>query len=88
MPINNGANRVLDCAVIKSVHATAKLNLKRPYQTIRSPFHEGEKVYPESSFTENLHIEICVQETEMIKGYFLPLPHDTYNPYLTVDYNK
>ncbi|MEO6229634.1 MAG: hypothetical protein ABJB11_04490 [Ferruginibacter sp.] len=86
MPVNNGANRPLDCAVIKSVHATAKRNNRPPYQTIRSPFHEGDFVYPTSNFTENLHIEICVIDADMIKGYFLPIPHNIYNPYLNASF--
>ena len=29
-----------------------------------------------------LHIEICVLNSNVIKNYFLPRPLDTYNPYL------
>jgi hypothetical protein len=29
-----------------------------------------------------LHIEICVLNTNLIKGYFLPLPVEEFNPYL------
>jgi hypothetical protein len=82
MPVNDGSNRKLDCAVIQHVHAVTKLQNRNPYDTIRSPFHEGDKIYPESNFTENLHIEICVINHNMIKGYFLPLPHHRYNPFI------
>lgn len=88
MPQNIDSNRMLDCAVIKNVHAIADRQNKPPFQTIRSPFHEGDFLYENSNFTENLHIEICVLDSNMIKGYFLPLPHSQYNPYLTKDFES
>jgi hypothetical protein len=88
MPINNGANRRLDCAVIQYVHQTNKAEGIPEYDTIRSAFLEGEKVYPTSNFTNRLHIEICVINTGLIKGYFLPQPIDKYNPFLKKEYIK
>jgi hypothetical protein len=82
MPQNRGANRQLDCAVIKYVHETRKETNQQPYDTIRCPFQEGYPVYDTSSFTERLHIEICVLNRELIKGYFLPRPVKEYNPHL------
>ena len=82
MPINKGANRKLDCAVIKYVHETRKEAHEQPYDTIRCPFPEGHPVYDTSNFTKRLHIEICVINTELIKGYFLPRPITEFNPYL------
>ncbi len=82
MPINKGANRALDCAVIQYVHQINIASNNPPYDTIRSSFNEGGEVYPTSHFTERLHIEICVINPEAIKGYFLPRPIDEFNPYL------
>ena len=82
MPVNKGANRQLDCAVIKYVHQSNK-NLNIPaYDTIRSSFLEGKAIYPGSNFTDRLHIEICVLNLELIKGYFLPRPIEEFNPFL------
>ncbi len=86
MPVNNGANRQLDCAVIKSVHETNRRLDVPPYDTIRCAFLEGKKIYPGSNFTDRLHIEICVIKTELIKGYFLPSPIKEFNPYLKADF--
>ena len=46
-------------------------------------FQEGKMLYPGSNFTSRLHIEICVLNAELIKGYFLPIPIDEFNPYLS-----
>ena len=82
MPINKDANRRLDCAVIKFVHQLhRKFNLPT-YDTIRCPFHEGGPIYTGANFTDRLHIEICVLNPRMIKGYFLPRPVNVFNPYL------
>lgn len=82
MPKNKGAIRKLDCAVIKYVHQSNKEQGLQEYDTIRSPFLEGQPIYPDSNFYERLHIEICVLNPSLIKGYFLPLPVAEFNPYL------
>jgi hypothetical protein len=87
MPVNKGANRKLDCAVIQMVHETNKRLDIPVYDTIRSAFIEGDEIYPGSNFTERLHIEICVINTSLIKGYFLPRPIKEFNPYLHKDFN-
>ena len=82
MPLNKGANRQLDCAVIKYVHESNKKLGAPAYDTIRSPFQEGGPIYEGANFTDRLHIEICVLNPSTIKGYFLPRPVDEFNPYL------
>lgn len=83
MPSNNGHNRKLDCSVIQFIHQTrASVSELKPFDTIRSSFSEGEEAYPGSNFTKRQHIQICVQNPEMIKGYFLPRPLKEYNPNL------
>jgi hypothetical protein len=86
IPRNKGANRVLDCAVIRYLHHSNETERRTAYQTIRSPFHEGGTIYDGSNFTDRLHIEICVIDPSMIKGYFLPLPTEEFNPYLKKDF--
>jgi hypothetical protein len=86
MPVNSGANRRLDCAVIQMVHETNRREYLPAYDSIRSAFIEGDPIYPDSNFTERLHIEICVRNTELIKGYFLPRPISKYNAYLRKEF--
>jgi hypothetical protein len=82
MPTNKGANRKLDCAVIKYVHETNRKKGIQSYDTIRCAFSEGDKIYIDSNFTDRLHIEICVMKPDLIKGYFLPRPIQEFNPHL------
>jgi hypothetical protein len=83
---NKGANRALDCAVFKYVHESNVKTGGKEYDTIRSPFHEGGALYKTSNFSKRLHMEVCVLNPTCIKGYFLPLPHETFNPYLNSDF--
>ena len=65
-------SRKLDCAVI---NAAVELNKEKGYpdfDSIRSPYFEGEPIYPNAYFMEKTHIQICVRNPECIKGYFLP----------------
>lgn len=82
MPKNVNNNRKLDCAVIRYVHQSRKDTKEQPYDTIRSSFDEGGKVYPGASFTSRNHIQVCVINPDFIKGYFLPTPVNDFNPYL------
>ncbi|HMH20294.1 MAG TPA: hypothetical protein VK563_00890 [Puia sp.] len=83
MPVNKGPNRTLDCTVIKYVHESNKKEGAFSYDTIRSPFQEGGPIYEGANFTDRLHIEICVLNAALIKGYFLPLPVKEFNPWLS-----
>ena len=84
--MNKGANRQLDCAVIKYLHKSNKNEQGTIYDTIRSPFHEGGPIYTGANFTDRLHIEICVLNPNLIKGYFLPRPVKLFNPYLEKEF--
>ncbi len=88
MPTNNGANRQLDCSVIKYLHETRRINKYKKFDTIRSPFQEGGFLYETSNFTSHLHIEISVLNPKLIKGYFLPIPIKEFNPYLKKNFVK
>ena len=82
LPVNDGPKRMLDCAVLKFVHQSRRDRGQAPYDTIRAAFQEGREVYPTAPFTSQLHIQICVINLSLIKGYFLPHPIEKYNPYL------
>jgi hypothetical protein len=82
IPKNIGNNRALDCAVIRYTHQSFVQKNKLPYDTVRSTFNEGKEIYEGSAFTTRNHIQVCVTNLSMIKGYFLPRPIDTFNPYL------
>lgn len=84
MPINTGNNRALDCAVIKYIHQSNIENGKKAYDTIRCAFDEGGEVYPGANFTSRHHIQICVINPDMIKGFFLPRPLNEFNPHFRV----
>lgn len=86
LPENKGPNRALDCAVMRFVHQSNTDLEEKQYDTIRCPFQEGGAIYKGSNFTENLHIEICVLNTSLIKGYFLPHPIHEFNPYLKSEF--
>lgn len=82
LPVNRGNNRKLDCAVIKYVHLSRMAENKPFYDTIRSAFDEGEKIYEGASFASRNHLQVCVINVNMIKGYFLPRPLMEFNPNL------
>jgi len=82
MPHNRGKNRALDCAVINFVHQSNKENGIIAYDSVRCAFAEGDPAFPGSQITERLHIQLCVRNSELIKGYFLPKPPVQFNPYL------
>jgi hypothetical protein len=82
LPINKGNNRALDCAVIKYIHQSISKTNSQPFDTVRSLFDEGIEVYKGASFTTRNHIQVCVTNLSMIKGYFLPRPINIFNPYL------
>jgi hypothetical protein len=86
MPSNKGANRSLDCAVIKHLHKSNIVSKDPPYDSIPSPFQEGKPLYDGANFTDGLHIEICVINPAQIKGYFLPQPLEKFNPWLRRDF--
>lgn len=86
IPVNKESNRKLDCAVIRYVHQSRKENNEIAYETIRSAFDEGEKVYEGANFTARHHIQVCVINEALIKGYFLPRPLQQFNPYLFKDF--
>ena len=80
LPENKGNNRALDCAVIRYIHETNHQKALPEYDTVRCAFSEGDEVFPGSSITSRLHIQICVRNLSCIKGFFLPRPIALFNP--------
>jgi hypothetical protein len=83
LPINGGGNdlllRNLDCAVIKTLHAIRAdsianhdLNFGRlePIDTVSGIFVEGKPIYLNSGFHAKTHIQICVCNSQCIRGVF------------------
>jgi len=62
----------LDCKVIEAVHTFKKRTGQYSFDSVRGVFFEGEEVYPNASFREKDHIQICVRNPNCIKGFFLP----------------
>ncbi|MBC7553853.1 MAG: hypothetical protein H7257_07725 [Taibaiella sp.] len=79
MPVTNGNNRALDCAVIEYLHQTQKVNNQPQFDTVRCAFPEGEQAYSNSFISSRLHMQICVRNAECIKGFFIPRPIGKYN---------
>jgi hypothetical protein len=69
----NGAGvpyRYLDCAVINHLHAVLETGGLTAFDSVKGPFIEGGRIYPQSEFYRNTHIQICVRNHECIKGVF------------------
>lgn len=78
MPANRGSDadlkaRFLDCAVIEAMHNLREEGNFPAYDTVRSPFWEGNRLYPGAGFTEAAHIQIAVRNPRCILGYFRPI---------------
>ena len=76
LPQNTGGNdlkkRVLDCAVIETLHQMLDSESDCYYDSVRGVFTEGEYLYPNAGFHKEDHIQICIRNPNCIKGYFLP----------------
>jgi hypothetical protein len=72
--------RELDCAVIEFMHSQIqqaiddqkyKSNLK-PFDSVRGVFTEGSPIFPGAGINEKNHIQICIRNSDCIKGFFKP----------------
>lgn len=76
--------RRLDCAVINHLHARIDQEweiaqaLDQPkdalpsFGSVRALFSEGGDIYPGAGFKEKTHIQICIRNSNCIKGFFDP----------------
>lgn len=72
LPENNtdGLRRNLDCAVVNTLHDILREAGEAPFDTVKGIFTEGGAAYPGSGFQEKTHIQICVRDSQCIKGVF------------------
>lgn len=68
--------RYRDCAVIERIHQYNKECSKRPYDSVRGIFIEGNPVYENSGIMEKTHVQLCIRNPNCIKGFFKPLEPD------------
>ncbi len=73
VPDEGGFNliRPLDCAIINHAHDLVEEE-GLYYDTVYGYFQEGMDAYEGAGIKEKSHIQICVRNTDCIKGYFLP----------------
>ncbi|WP_241117035.1 hypothetical protein [Achromobacter xylosoxidans] len=80
LPKNKKANdddddyivRNLDRAIINYLHSLRRLAKLVPYDTVRSPFAQGQPLADTSFFRQYSHVQIAVRNADCILGYFLP----------------
>ncbi|WP_313074942.1 hypothetical protein [Melaminivora sp.] len=72
-PTPDKGGRLLDCLVIKTAHQLREDQHLPSYDSVRGPFLEGRPIYSTSGFRTHTHIQICVRNTQCIKGYFRPM---------------
>ena len=64
--------RKLDCAVINSLHERLIEKGQPPFDSVRAMFPEGEPLYDKAGFRDRNHIQICVRNSDCVKGFFIP----------------
>jgi len=64
--------RDLDCAVIQYAHLINLKTEQPAYDSVRGVFWEGDILYPGTTLREKNHIQICIRNSNCIKGYFWP----------------
>lgn len=69
---NDRIIRRLDCAVINNIHKVMEDDGDAPFESVRSVFFEGDPVYSGAGFLDKTHIQICIRNPNLIKGYFIP----------------
>jgi hypothetical protein len=82
-PHKNKLLRVLDCTVIEYMHDYIEKQCKESkkekgfselkiFDSTRGVFMEGAPVYEGAEIFEKTHIQICIRNSNCIKGFFLP----------------
>ena len=60
LPKNNKGNSMLDCAVIRTLHALREKSGQPAYDCVLGIFEEGDALYPGSAIKQNSHVQIAV----------------------------
>lgn len=86
MPVNVPSGKTdvllrnLDCAVIEQIHDYNKSQNYNQYDSVRGIFIEGGEAFPGSEIKSKTHVQICVRNTNCIKGLFRPREYNSkYN---------
>lgn len=75
MPINETEERrFLDHAVFETLHELRRAEGLRPFPSVRALFQSGEAIFPGSGIRKWDHIQICVRDFGIIRGWFLAEP--------------
>lgn len=76
---NDKLIRELDCAVIEYCHTQIEKEIKsslgshlKTYDSVRGIFTEGGEAFPGAGIQKKNHIQVCIRNTNMIKGFFIP----------------
>jgi hypothetical protein len=80
---NDKLIRELDCAVIEYCHAKIDQEIKfqmtskgfsylQAYDSVRGLFTEGGEAFPGAAIQKKNHIQVCIRNVDMIKGFFIP----------------
>ncbi len=69
---NDRIIRRLDCAVIKNIHRQLAILGDPPFDSVRGVFFEGDELYKGAGFLDKTHIQICIRNPNLIKGFFIP----------------
>lgn len=64
--------RRLDCAVIKNIHEQMRILGEPPFDSVRGVFFEGNELYEGAGFLDKTHIQICIRNPNLVRGYFIP----------------
>jgi hypothetical protein len=62
--------RRLDCQVIDALHTFREFTEAPAYDSVRSPFWEGERLYAGTDFMHETHVQLAIRNVKSIKGYF------------------
>jgi hypothetical protein len=80
-------NKEKDASIVEDLDTIANYIrttsfLFTPYDSVRSVFLEGDLLYDNAGFREKNHIQICIINTNCIKGFFIPknLDYNYPNP--------
>lgn len=81
--------RELDCAVIEYLHQKIKeqiqtdketrdFSLLKPFDSVRGIFTEGGPAFEGAGIQKKNHIQVCIRNTNCIKGLFIPRKEITF----------
>jgi hypothetical protein len=70
LKVNTPYLRRLDCQVIEALHVFREMAGMEPYDSVRSPFWEGQPLYAGTDFMHETHIQLAIRSIQSVKGWF------------------